>query len=241
MIIHRALDGSHLALDAPGFDLSAPLTAFGFAYIEELAISQPVNRLSAGTSYRLEAELSKGFPGTSATLVAEVPFRGGLLRIAKVQRSMTTGVIRNLCYGAWESDEGCLTTSVVGGEVEDVLRLFKALRFDARDGTIVIDSPFDTSVRPLRCLKEVPSVALLEFRVRSPHITTRIGTQRGYPGRGGELYRRSASSDSLVLVTPSSVITVHSLGNASTYHRPIAESLQVEWRRSRMDRDWELA
>ena len=200
-----------------------------------------MNRLSAGTSYRLQAELVKGFPGTSATLVAEVPFRGGLLRIAKVQRSMITGVTRNLCYGAWESDEGCLTTSVIGGDVEDVLRLFRALRFETRDGTIVIDSPFDTSIRPLRCLKEVPGIALLEFRVRSPGLNARIGSQCGYQVCGGELYRRSTSSDSLVLVTPSSVVTVHGLKNPSRHHRRIAEALRAEWWKPTTSTRWELA
>jgi hypothetical protein len=115
----------------------------------------------------------------------------------------------------------------VRGDRASMEGLFGRLRFRQVARGIAVDSPVDESIRPLRCLKQV-GPALVE--VRPLTSTVRRGLPRSVGRRvpAGEMFRRTASSRDVLVVTDTAAVYVAPTGTADD-HVDVAAELAVTW------------
>jgi hypothetical protein len=227
-VVHRALDGSPVTISTAA-DLDAPLTAFGFAFPAGRRVSQPFNLFPGSRCDELLRLVDDGFPEVEYRVHDEIELAGGRLRAADVRRPVATGGHRRYTFVAWEDEHASLSTAL-SGTVKDAEALYEALDFEPRDGSIAVLSPIDHSIRPLRCLKEVPGHGLLEISPRVPSVEARLPRAAGAPVAGGDLYGRAGRRQVFVLVTASAVVTVSSTSPGQDT-RALAEDVRVEWGR----------
>jgi hypothetical protein len=224
---HAALDGSEVTVTADA-DLSRPMTAFGFVRPRGMRSPQPLNVFPPGKSERVLATVRDSYPEIEYTLLGDIEAKGGVLRMARVRRPVATGGHRELTYAVWEGSKASITTSVRADQaaMED---LFDRLEFHEVDTGVAVDSPVDESVRPLRCLKEVGEV-LVEVRPLSPLVTRSLPGGSGRPVAHGELFRRTAGSPDVLLVTSTAAVYAGPLRDTTTQHVELAANIAVSWR-----------
>jgi hypothetical protein len=222
---HAALDGSEVTLAADA-DMSFPMTAFGFVRPRGMRTPQPLNIFPPGKSERLLADAPTAFADVDYDIVGETDVHGGLLRMARIRRPTATGGTRELTYGIWEGTSGSISTSVRGDRaaMED---LFGRLRFRQVARGIAVDSPVDESIRPLRCLKQV-GPALVEVRPLTSTVRRGLPRSAGRRVPAGEMFRRTASSRDVLVVTDTAAVYVAPTGTADD-HVDVAAELAVTW------------
>lgn len=225
-VVHRALDGSHVALTVDA-DLGAPLTAFGFAFPRGWRVSHPFNLFSGSRCDELLGLMEVSYPEIEYRIHDEIPLKDGRLRLAHVRRPVATGGTREYTFAAWEDDHASLSSAVYG-TVEDARALFEALDFSPSEGSIAVHSPIDHSIRPLRCLKEIPGHGLLEITPRVPSVEATLPLAAGVRAAGGELYERTARAPVYVLVTETAAVTISAFAPGQDA-RALAENLDVRW------------
>ena len=227
-MVHRALDGSPVAVSVDA-DLGAPLTAFGFAVPRGWRTSQAFNLFPGSRCDELLSSMDSSLPEVEYRLHDEIELEGGRLRLAHVRRPVATGGHRDYTFAAWEDEHASLSTALYGS-VADADALFDALEFSPRHRSIAVLSPIDQSIRPLRCLKEIPGHGLLEISPRVPSVESTLPRAAGSAVAGGELYVRTARRPTYVLVTPTAVVTASSTAPGQDT-RLLAEELRVDWGR----------
>lgn len=222
---HSALDGSIVSF-AAATDLSLPMTAFGFVRPAGWEAAQPLNVFPPGKSERVLATVAEAHPEVEYTRLGETDLNGGVLRMAEVRRPVVTGGDRRFVYAIWEGSTASITTSVRGDSatMED---LFDRLEFHETSTGVVVDSPVDESIRPLRCLKEVGST-LLEVRPLSPQVARSLPRAPGYQVAHGEMFRRTVMSRDVLLVTPTAAVFAVPLRSADEHVELISE-MAVSW------------
>jgi hypothetical protein len=224
---HAGLDGSEVKFTADA-DLSRPMSAFGFVRPAGLPAPQPFNIFPAGKSERVLATVRQSHPEIDYELLGDVDVHGGVLRMARVRRPVTTGGHREFVYGVWEGSRSSITTSV-RGERDAMEDLFDRLRFREIATGVAVDSPVDESIRPLRCLKEV-GPALVEVRPLSPLVTRSLPRGRGRSVAHGEMFRRTQASRDVLVVTSTAAVYAAPL-DSSDDHVDLAATMAVTWGR----------
>ena len=225
-VVHRALDGSHVSFSVDA-DLGAPLTAFGFAFPRGWRVSHAFNLYPGSRCDELLGLMDVSYPEIEYRIHDEIPLKDGRLRLAHVRRPVATGGTREYTFAAWEDDHASLSTAIYG-KVKEARALFEALEFSPSGGSIAVHSPIDQSIRPLRCLKEIPGHGLLEISPRVPTVDATLPLTAGAPVAGGELYERTARAPVYVLVTETAAVTISAFATGQD-PRALAESLYVRW------------
>jgi hypothetical protein len=226
---HLAIDGAVVAIEAEA-DLSTKSTATGWAIVPSLMRAYPFTICPAGHSAVVEETVKSSVPAAKILSTEEYSLKGGNLRIAEVELPTATGETRTLTVGAWEGAGGCLTTSLVGSQREQLIEVFDTLRFSERPRGLAIDSPVTPRPREPEVIKEIPKLGVLNIRPAISSTLEQVPKARGRVTDYGELFRIRASSNALMFVGNSAVVKVDPLPNNDPREMlAIAQNLRVEW------------
>jgi hypothetical protein len=226
---HLAIDGSVVRLEAEA-DLSSAVTATGWAAVPSLLRTHPFALYPSGHSQTVEKAVRENMPEVEFISDEDFSLKGGNLRIVQIQLPTATDQTRVLTVGAWEGEKGCLTTSVVGPDRDGLVEVFDTLEFSEGRLGLAIDSPVTSTPRSPEVVKEVPDVGILGIR---PATTTELELVPRAPGastRGGEVFRGGPARQSLLFVSPSSVVRIEPLARVVPERMlEVVESLEVIW------------
>jgi hypothetical protein len=226
---HLAIDGSVVSIDADADLEQTPATASGWAVVPSLRQAHPFTIYPAGHSAVVEKAVKK-IKQIKVNKRDEYSTKNGKLRVAEVSVPTATGGTRTLTVGAWEGENGCLTTSLVGDDTNRLVEIFDTLDFSERHNGLAIDSPVTARPREPEVVKEVPGVGIFSIKPAIPSTLERVPRARGFPTAGGELFRLRETSNAVMLVTDSAVVSIKPLSDEDTQSMmAVAESLQVEW------------
>jgi hypothetical protein len=224
---HRAIDGSSVSIEAEA-DLNSSATAAGWAVVPSLMQAHPFVMYPPGHSAFIEDVVRKEFPHVEVRAVEEYSVKGGRLRLAQVDVPTATKERRTLSVAGWEGKTGCLTTTLVGSEVRNLVEVFDSLRFDESRG-LAIHSPIVPWPRPPELFKEIPGVGVLAVRPAIATELERVPRARGYVTDHGELFRVRRSSQALLFVSRSVVASLTPTSQDARDMLAAARTLRVEW------------
>ncbi len=228
-IEHLAIDGAVVTIEADA-DLRLPVTAAGWAIVPSLMRAHPFTISPAGHSKVVERTVRSSFPSITLLSNETYSMKDGTLRVAEVRLPTATGRARELTVGAWEGKAGCLTTSLVGATRQPLVEMFDTLRFSEGQLGLAIDSPVITQTRAPEVIKEVPGLGLLNIRPAIASELERLPKARGYEVTHGEIFRFSATGNTLLFVGASAVVRVTPLSACTQEGMlSIAQGLRVEW------------
>lgn len=228
-IEHLAIDGAVVTLEAEA-DLRMPVTAAGWAIVPSLMRAHPFTISPAGHSKVVERTIRSSMPTITILSDETYSLKEGNLRVAEVRIPTATGRARELTVGAWEGKAGCLTTSLVGSARQPLVEVFDTLRFSENSLGLAIDSPVITQTRIPEVIKEVPGLGLLNIRPAIASELERLPKSHGYEATHGEIFRFSATGESLLFVGLSAVVRVTPLSACTQDSMlAIAQGLRVEW------------
>jgi hypothetical protein len=226
---HLAIDGSAVTVEADA-DLGSQATATGWAIVPSLMRSHPFAIYPPGHSDVLEETVLPAFQKIEVASREEYSIKGGRLRVAELRMPTATGGTRTLTVGGWESRAGCLVTSLSGSERAGLVEVFDSLRFGESAGGLAIDSTVLPEPRAPEVVKEVPGLGILTIRPAIHSQLERVPKARGFATDHGELFRIRRSSDALLFVGRSAVVTVTPVGRVDTREMvALARDLRVEW------------
>jgi hypothetical protein len=226
---HLAIDGSIIAFEAEA-DLSTKATATGWAIVPSLMRSHPFTISPPGHSAAVEQAVRSSIERVAILSTEEYHLKNGTLRLAEIQLPTATEGTRELTVGAWEGETGCLSTSLRGRERDRLVEVFDTLDFSQRRGGLAIDSPIVPQPRPPEIIKEIPDVGILSVRPAIASELERVPKARGFATDFGELFRIRKTSNALLLVTRSAVVTVNPIGRREGHELlAIVRTLRVEW------------
>jgi hypothetical protein len=224
-----AIDGSVVSIDADADLDSTQATATGWAVVPALRQAHPFSIYPPGHTAVVEKAVKK-IKAIDVGKPANYSTKGGQLRVAEVRLPSATGGTRTLTVGAWEGETGCLTTSLVGSQRDRLVEVFDTLNFSERSNGLAIDSPVVARPREPLVAKEVPKVGILSIRPAVPSTLERVPRGRGFPTVGGELFRVRETSNAVMLVTESAVVSIKPVSDDDTESMmAAAEGLRVEW------------
>jgi hypothetical protein len=227
---HLAIDGSVVSFEAES-DLGAGATATGWVMTPSLMRSHPFATYPPKHSYIAERAIRSAFPNISVVAADEMGMKGGVLRVGQFRLPLATGGTRELVAGAWESEAGCMTTSLSGAPREALIEAFDTLQFTARRTGISIDSPVVAMPRPPQIIKEIPGLGVVSAQPAVASVLERVPRERGMVTNNGELFRVSTSSRALLFVSRSSVVDINPFERDDPEQAlRAAGSLRVEWR-----------
>jgi hypothetical protein len=226
---HLAIDGSVVSIDADAELGLTQATASGWAVVPSLRQPHPFTIFPAGHSAVVEKAVKK-FKDIQVKKKDEFSTKNGKLRVAEVRMPTATGGTRTLTVGAWEGETSCLTTSLVGAETSRLVEIFDTLDFSERADGLAINSPVSARPREPEVVKEVPKVGIFSIKPAISSTLDRVPRGRGYPAAGGELFRLRETSNAVMLVTESAVVSIKPLSDDDTESMMAAASeLRVEW------------
>lgn len=226
---HVSIDGSVVSIDADA-DLQAGATATGWVIVPSLRQAHPFTVSPPGHSAIVEETVRENAADLEIGPIEDYSTKGGQLRITEVRMPTATGDFRTLTVGAWESENGCLSTSLVGSQTDRLVEVFDTVNFSARRGGLAFDSPVTTRPREPAIVKNVPGVGVLDVKPAIASVLEHVPRQRGHATTGGELFRYRESSNALMLVTDSAVVALTPTPEADGRELlAVAENLRVEW------------
>jgi hypothetical protein len=226
---HLAIDGSVVTVEADA-DLTTGATATGWAVVPSLMRPYPFAIQPPRHSFIVEEAIRSAIPSVEILSMHSYALKDGELRLAEVRLPTATNGTRELTVGAWEGAAGCLSTSLVGLERDQLVEVFDTLQFSEHRGGLAIDSPVTPRPRTPEVLKEVPGLGLLDIRPGIAAELERVPRARGQVTRHGEVFRPRSTSDALLFVGHSTVVRIKPLPDADPrLMLAIAQELRVEW------------
>jgi len=227
---HLAIDGSVVSFEADS-DLGAGATATGWVMTPSLMRSHPFATYPPKHSYIAERAIRSSFRDINVVGADEMGLKGGTLRVGQFRLSLATGGTRELVVGAWESDSGCMTTSLSGVTRETLIEAFDTLQFTAHRTGISIDSPVVATPRAPQVIKEIPGLGVVSAQPAVASVLDRVPRERGLVTNHGELFRINSSSRALLFVSRSSVVDINPFERDDPDQAlRTAANLRVEWR-----------
>lgn len=226
---YLAIDGSVVAVEADA-RLGDRVTRTGWATVPALMQGHPFSAYPPGHSKVVEDAVRADFPDLDVRDEKELSLKGGTLRVARVE-TPKSGSRKSLTIGAWEGRGGCLTTSIVGGDVEKLVEIFDSLAFrDSRRG-VVVDSPVLPQPRPPEVLQEVEGLGVLSIRPAVASELERVPRAEGQRTKHGEVFRVRSGSNALLFLGKAAVARVQPPPDAELDRvSEVVDGLRVSWR-----------
>lgn len=231
---HLSIDGSLVSIEADA-DLSAAVTATGWALVPAIARAHPFRVSPSGYTKAVEETVRQSFSHIRVSDMQEFSLKGGSLRVAQVEMPVATGGTRKLTVAGWEGRTGCLSTSVRGWETEKLVEMFDSIQFSERAEGLAIDSPVTPHPREPRVIKEVPELGILSVRPALASVMETIPRSPGAAVAHGELFRMRATRRDLIHVSTSAVTWIRPIEESeeresADRRTSAAASLRVDWR-----------
>lgn len=225
---HRAIDGSRITIEAEA-DLNSSATASGWAVVPSLMQAHPFVMYPPGHTAVVEETVRREFPHVEVRATEQYSVKGGTLRVAQVEIPTATKEKRTLSVGGWEGKSGCLTTTLVGSAMRQLVEVFDTLRFDETSHGLSILSPIVPWPRPPELFKEIPAIGVLAVRPAIATELERVPRARGFVTNHGELFRVRQSSQALLFVSRSVVASLTPTTKDPRAMLAAASSLRIEW------------